>query len=104
MTGPISRVAALWWSASTIGWARLASSLIRPYRASPSAEFRAIYGLMDQIAALQWVRVNIAAFGGNPEKVTLAGQSAGATSVADFIVSPMARVSLHQAVVHSAGG
>ena len=49
------------------------------------------YGLMDQIAALRWIRTNIAAFGGDPDKVTIIGQSAGALSVAALIFSPQAR-------------
>ncbi|MFJ9637825.1 carboxylesterase/lipase family protein [Streptomyces sp. NPDC101178] len=59
-------------------------------------------GLLDQIAALEWVRDNIAAFGGAPEHVTVAGQSSGATSVACLMASDRARGLLRRAVVHSA--
>jgi para-nitrobenzyl esterase len=49
------------------------------------------YGLMDQNAALRWVRANIARFGGDPDKVLIVGQSAGAGSVAAHIFSPLSR-------------
>jgi para-nitrobenzyl esterase len=49
------------------------------------------YGLMDQVAALRWVRANIARFGGDPDKVLIVGQSAGAASVAAHIFSPLSR-------------
>lgn len=59
-------------------------------------------GLLDQIAALEWVRDNISAFGGSPDRVTLAGQSSGATSAACLTVADRARGLFRRAVLHSA--
>jgi para-nitrobenzyl esterase len=61
------------------------------------------YGLLDQIAALRWVRMNVAAFGGNPDNVTLFGQSAGASSEVFLLVSPLARGLFHRAIAQSLG-
>ncbi|WP_350348418.1 carboxylesterase family protein [Agromyces sp. G08B096] len=59
------------------------------------------YGLMDQQAALRWVQSEIAAFGGNPGNVAIAGQSAGGLSVLAHLASPTAKGLFHRAVIQS---
>uniref|UniRef100_A0A8C5KFD8 Carboxylic ester hydrolase n=1 Tax=Jaculus jaculus TaxID=51337 RepID=A0A8C5KFD8_JACJA len=59
------------------------------------------WGYLDQVAALRWVQQNIAHFGGNPDRVTIFGESAGGISVSSHVVSPMSRGLFHGAIMQS---
>jgi para-nitrobenzyl esterase len=73
-------------------------------RAAPRGEPLSEYSLMDQIAALRWVRRNIAAFGGDPDNVTIFGESSGGISVLTLAAAPSAWGLFQKAIVESGGG
>jgi para-nitrobenzyl esterase len=80
-----------------LGFLNLGALLGPEYAAAANA------GLLDQIAALRWVRDNIAAFGGDPGNVTVAGLSAGGKSLMNLMAAPAAKGLFHKGISHSGG-
>lgn len=68
---------------------------------SPGAPVSGNFGTLDLISGLQWIRDNIEAFGGDPDAVTIFGESAGGTNIVSLLVSPRARGLFHRAIVQS---
>ena len=62
------------------------------------------YGTYDQVAALKWVHDNIAQFGGDPDNITVLGQSAGAASIKNLVSSPLSKGMIKNAIIQSGGG
>ena len=62
------------------------------------------YGQLDQIAAIDWVRENIVSFGGDPDNITVFGQSAGGMGVRNLVSSPMTKGKIHKAIIQSCNG
>ena len=73
-------------------------------RAAKPGEPLGSYAVMDQIAALKWVQTNIAAFGGDPKNVTVAGESAGGVNILTLLATPAAKGLFTRALVESGGG
>ena len=76
----------------------------RTYHFKAEAGRTGNYGLYDQLTAIMWVKHNIEAFGGDPDNITIMGQSAGAMSVQQHCLSPMSKGIFHKAVMCSGGG
>lgn len=90
-------VVSLNYRLGSLGFLQLSHLLGPAYRQSGNA------GLLDAVAALRWVRANIAAFGGDPARVTLMGQSAGAKLIAALLVTPTAAGLFQQVILESGG-
>jgi para-nitrobenzyl esterase len=93
-------VIAVQYRLGPLGWLRHAA-----LRASArdTVEASGNFGTLDLIRALEWVRDNVAAFGGDPGNVTIFGESAGGTNVASLLLSPLAEGLFHRAIVQSGG-
>src|SRR6185312_7529232 len=74
-------------------------ALMKEAKGAPAAN----YGLMDMVAGIKWVKANIAAFGGDPDNITIFGESAGGGAVDDLMIAPSARGLFHKAIVESGG-
>ncbi len=88
-----------------LGWFRHAAlrESAAPSPTDPPGDASGNYGTLDQIRALEWVRDNIAAFGGDPGNVTIFGESAGGRNVLALLVSPRAAGLFHRAISQSGG-
>ncbi len=93
-------VVAINYRLGPFGWFRHAA--LRGERTS-AAERSGNFGTLDTIRALEWVQENIAAFGGDPDNVTIFGESAGGRNVLSLLLSPLARGLFHRAVMQSGG-
>ena len=62
------------------------------------------YGMFDQLAALEWISENISQFGGDPDNITIFGQSAGARSIKNLVTSPLSKGLVAKAIIQSGGG
>lgn len=78
--------------------------LAHPWLQEESEKGCGFYGILDQLAALDWVKENIRAFGGDPNNITICGQSAGAMSVQTLLATPSAANKFHKAIMQSSGG
>lgn len=78
--------------------------LVHPELEEECAALPGNYGVKDQLAALEWIHRNIAAFGGDPENVTFFGQSGGASSVSNMCALPASRGLIQKAIMQSGGG
>ncbi|CAE7437111.1 ACHE [Symbiodinium natans] len=88
-------VVSLNYRLGVFGW------LHHPHLRDEAGDALANFGLRDQLQALRWVQANIAAFGGDPSRVTLVGESAGAMSICAHMASPTSRAFFHNAVLES---
>jgi len=93
-------VVAINYRLGPLGWMRHAA--LRAGNPTPEGQ-SGNFGILDQILALEWVRDNIAAFGGDPDNVTIFGESAGARDVLHLLGSPKARGLFHRAIAQSGG-
>lgn len=93
-------VVAVQYRLGPFGWFR---HPVLQAEATDAAEASGNFGTLDLVAALHWVRQNISAFGGDPDNVTVFGESAGGTNVFTLLLSPLAKGLFHRAIVQSGG-